>query len=144
MESLTNRQQELVEKNHNLIYSFAKNKNLNIDSCYDILAIGLCQAAKIFDESKGKFSTIAYQCMQNEIMGDWRYNHRNRNIPDNMILSYDTSRASENFIENGSYVDVFVDNRNIDDDLNAKMLKDAFLNLLNEKDNKYLSLLFKE
>lgn len=134
MESLTNEQRELVEKNHNLIYGFASKKNLNIDDCYDILAIGLCCAAKIFDESKGKFSTVAYQCMQNELIKNWRYSQGKTKIPNNMILSYDASRVSEDFMENGSYVDVFVDNHDIDEILIAKAFKNTLFNLLNEKD----------
>lgn len=66
MEPLTPQQQKLVEDNHNLIYSLAYKKNINLDEFYGDLAIGLCKAALAFDENRGKFSTLAYTSMYNE------------------------------------------------------------------------------
>ena len=66
---LTLEQQKLVEDNHNLIYSFLNSHGLSIDDYYDVAAIGLCQAAALFDASKGlKFSTYAYTAMRNEVL----------------------------------------------------------------------------
>lgn len=66
MEHLTPQQKKLVEDNHNLIYSLAYKKNINLDEFYGDLAIGLCKAALAFDENRGKFSTLAYTSMYNE------------------------------------------------------------------------------
>ena len=53
--SLTAEQQQLVIENHNLIYDFAKRKNLIIEEYYDILAIGLCNAALCLIQTEESF-----------------------------------------------------------------------------------------
>ena len=60
-------QKKLFEDNHNLIYSYAKKKHISSEKWYDVLAIGLCKAARSFDPDKGKFSTWAYRFFDNEI-----------------------------------------------------------------------------
>lgn len=89
---LTAAQQDLVTKNHNLIYSFAKSRNLNFDEYYDILAIGLCKAGLLFDPSRGcAFSTLAYKLMQNECFTYWRNTYVGlKKIPQNLIISYES------------------------------------------------------
>lgn len=64
---LSYEQKELAEKNHSLIYAFAKQNNVDIDEHYGALAEALCKAARSYDKNKGKFSTLAYTCMRNEI-----------------------------------------------------------------------------
>lgn len=91
-EKLTIQQQQLVEENHNLIYEFAYRKNLLLDEYYDILAIGLCNAAKIYNDNKGSFSTIANCCMRNEVDMYWRSLERKKrksNVPKEMHWSLD-------------------------------------------------------
>lgn len=133
-EPLTKQQQKLVEENHNLIYSFANKKNLNIDEYYDILAIELCRAAKIFDENKGNFSTVAYSCMMNELYNRWKYLKTKRVVPSDMIVSYDASRTREDFVDLGNYLDVFSDNNSTEDIVESNIMKIEFLNLLDETD----------
>lgn len=71
--ALTPEQVHLVEKNHNLIYSFMHKHNLPEDM-YSVVGIGLCKAAASFDEGKGAaFSSFAYVCMYNECRRAWRY-----------------------------------------------------------------------
>lgn len=72
MEQLTLDQQRIVSENHNLIYSLANKKSINLDEYYDVLAIGLCKAAIAFDNTKGKFSTLAYTVMLNEYKQELR------------------------------------------------------------------------
>ena len=56
----------MVEKNHNLIYGFLHKYKLSEDF-YGDAAIGLCKAARSYDETKGSsFATYAYKCMFNE------------------------------------------------------------------------------
>lgn len=70
----------LIEENHNLIYAFMQKHHLSED-WYGDCAVGLCKAAKIFDESKGyKFSTVAYRIMYNEMAMRYR-DHENKRIP---------------------------------------------------------------
>ena len=92
---LTKYQQQLVEENHNLIYQYAINNNLAIGEYYDLLAIGLCKAALIFNNEKGVFSTIAYKCMQNEVAMYWRHLSCSTSIPDDMIISIETPIESK-------------------------------------------------
>lgn len=94
---LTEEQKRLVADNHNLIYGFANKKNLDVEEYYDVLAIGLCKAARIFDSSKGcQFSTVAYTCMNNEIKQVWRMETTSSRIPTDCVISYNKRvRTSE-------------------------------------------------
>jgi RNA polymerase sigma factor (sigma-70 family) len=131
---LTKQQQELVEKNHNLIYGFANKNKLNIDEYYGILAIGLCKAAKSYEESKGEFSTFAYNCMKNELYKYWNSLRSKRIIPNEMIYSYDALRTSEDSDVKDNYVNVIADNNLIDYIIESDILKNELFDLLSEKD----------
>lgn len=88
---LTKEQQDLVTKNHNLIYWFAQKQNLDIDSYYDILANGLIKAAQKYDCNKGGFSTYAFYCMKSEL---FNYNRsQNVKFKFNESLVYDPEIA---------------------------------------------------
>lgn len=64
---LTKEQQELVEKNHNLIY-YALNKfSVPAEEYYGICAIGLCKAACTYNSQASRFSTYALNVILNEI-----------------------------------------------------------------------------
>ena len=54
------------------------------------MAIGLCISAKSYDENKGQFSTYAYRVMDNELYKHLKHINRRSNIPDKMIMSYDS------------------------------------------------------
>lgn len=58
---MTNKQKQLAELNHNLIYSYAHFKNLSVDKWYGLLAESLCKTAMVYDESRGEFSTLFFQ-----------------------------------------------------------------------------------
>lgn len=65
---LNEQQKELAEKNHDLIYWYARNHKLDLEEYYGDLAIELCNAAYHYDESLGySFSTFAAKCMDNRI-----------------------------------------------------------------------------
>ena len=57
---LTEEQKKIVEENHNLIYSFAHSKKLNLEYWYDILAIELCKSVIKHDPTKATLSTLFY------------------------------------------------------------------------------------
>lgn|GEM_PF-2292099 len=60
--------QKLVEGNHKLIYSFMNKYHLS-DDWYGELAVGLCQAARAYDASRGiKLSVLAYRAMKNMML----------------------------------------------------------------------------
>lgn len=99
---LTEEQKELVEKNHNLIYDFAHKRNiLNVDDYYGILAVGLCKAAKSYDESRGyAFSTLAFKCMDNELKDVLRRYDLSVN---KHTLSYDDESFPKDFPDSRTY-----------------------------------------
>ena len=145
MKALTKEQQKLVEQNHNLIYDIAIRKNWDIEEYYGILAIGMCKAAKIYDDSKGEFSTVANRCMENEVYNYWRKLQRKHAIPNDMVISYDTpvkhtgSKDSDKF--NVLLSDLFVDKNNYFDGIIVdETLKELFNILKKEKEKKIASL----
>lgn len=131
-EQLTKQQQQLAESNHKLIYKFANQKNLAIDEYYDILAIGLCKAAKIFDENKSKFSTIAYRCMENEVKMYWTSNTRKHIVPKDMVSSYD---GNDYLLVN------YTNTHSVHDIVASNIILRKFLNTLTEKEKIIVKLL---
>ena len=133
-EKLTKEQKKLVEENHNLIYSFAHKNNLNVNEYYDILAIGLCDAAQTFDENRGAFSTVAYHCMKNRLYKYWdRFKNKNM-IPENIVVSYDAPMAEDDSIGLGYYLDVLANSDSTYDIVESNILKTELLNIFNGAD----------
>lgn len=137
---LTEEQRELVSKNHDLIYSYAHKRNISIDEYYDVLAIGLCKAAKSFDNNKAGFSTFAYRCMENELNMLWKEGQKKSTIPNASVLSYDASATKECLDNRNSLLEVFTDYQSYSDMLYATMLLDLMkkLNLKEKKIFKFL------
>jgi len=126
---LTNEQCELVTKNHNLIYSYAYKKNVSIQDNYDVLAIGLCKAAKTFNKSKGEFSTLAYCCMENELLEQYRLTQKQSYVPDNLVLSYNKDDAydKDNLSE-------YLIDRQASESISYVIMSSEFEGSLNEKE----------
>lgn len=86
--ALNDTQRKLVEDNHNLIYSFLKLHSLSLDAVedwYSAAAIGLCNAAISFDESKNvPFSVLAYVCMENVVRQIIRNEQKNINASESL------------------------------------------------------------
>ena len=73
---LSDEQRDFVAEHHNLIYSFANQRNIDLEEFYGILAIALCRAAQSYDESKGTFSTYAYIWMDSCLKRYWLTEYR--------------------------------------------------------------------
>ena len=86
---MTEKQRQLATENHSLIYSFLRKHHYDQEDYYDLAAIGLCKAAKHYNESMGTFSTLAYKCMLNEIRKYLTVQGAARRIPENLIKHYD-------------------------------------------------------
>ena len=99
---LSVKQRKIAEENHNLIYSFARSRKLDIEEFYDLLAIGLCKAAYYYNPDKGRFSTIAYIRMQHELSNYFKELNMSKRIPDEKIVHYDIFRTVG---KNGEYSD---------------------------------------
>lgn len=104
---LTDEQRQLVSKNHNLIYQFAKVKQLDLEEHYGTLAIGLCRAASLFDPGRGvKFSTFAWKCMETEYAHYLKHLHGAKHVPEHLVLSYDVQLISNRGTEGATFLDV--------------------------------------
>ena len=94
---LNDKQQKLVENNHNLIYYYAHEHNISIDDHYDVLALALCKAAYNYNSKKGSFSTFAIKCMKNEVLQVYEKSLAKKRIPNDMISHYDNLWEINNF-----------------------------------------------
>lgn len=129
---LNEEQRKLAEENHNLIYGYCKRHNVDTDEYYDILAIGLCKAATVYDSStNNKFSTLAERCMRNELNDYFRSVNKKNNIPENNIISYDAPSEDGNGVDLKNIVH---NNVSLDEKLISKQTINEMLSLLNEKE----------
>lgn len=134
-QALTPEQQKLVSDNHNLIYSYAKKMNLELDEYYGILAIGLCQAASLFDPDLGfAFSTLAYTSMRSECYSYWRNTYMcKHHLPKDLIVSLDAPIHEDPYSKEfyDKIYDIF------EEDYKAEILKveiKEFIETLSERD----------
>ena len=124
---------KLVEENLKLVY-FVINKNYpTFKKDEDVIQagmVGLCKAAKSFDESKSKFSTYASRCILVEIAKEFcsRQDHSN-------LLSLDFPVN----VETGeiNFGDFLIGSKNIEHPTNLL----EFYDTLNNKEQKYFDLL---
>ena len=148
MNELNYEQQQLAEQNHNLIYSFAKSRKLDLEEYYDVLAIGLCKAALVFDENKGTFSTLAYKCMSNEYNKIIKKQILKRKIPDNLLSSLDEviSVSEEDGSETTLYDYIKKDIFPIPDSstITNIMIKNFYNNKLTKQEQKVFRLLVQD
>lgn len=138
---LTYEQQQLVTDNHNLIYSYAHNRNVSLDDYYDLLAIGLCKAAKSFDKEKGKFTTYAYRCMQNELNMYWRSLNSKSSIPQDSILHYHAQQNNQ-ITDDKDFSELFYDCDSYESIDYAIMLSE-FTNSLEYKEREIVDMLIR-
>lgn len=124
---LTDKQRELAAKNHNLIYWFAHKNNISIEEFYDVLAIGLCKAARSFDNNKGEFSTFAYRCIENELKTHWKSLNKKSIIPCELISSYDNDDYDFNLLEK-------ISDCQTQDHIMYAIMSKEFIEVLNDKE----------
>lgn len=134
---LTSKQKELVELNHKLIYKFAIKKDISIEEYYDILAIGLCKAAIAYDENKGKFSTLAFKCMNNELCSYFNHIKTQHVIPEALIFSYDAPINDTG----DCLLDVFPTKYSIQDTVMNNIMIGKFKNSLDKNEENIVKLL---
>lgn len=136
MKQLTKEQQDLVTKNHNLIYGFAHDNNLLLEDWYGILAIALCESAASYDSEKGAFSTYAYRNMKYAVLKEERKRRRFRNIPKNKIVHYDALEDMEIQLDK-SNISYFADSKSVleFDEAVDKIIYDKMMNELNDELN---------
>lgn len=146
--NINREQQKIVEDNHNLIYSFARSYKVDLYEYYDVLAIGLCEAALVFDTNKGfQFSTLAYQCMKNEMRMIKRKEDTQRTIPEHLVCSLqDTiyisdSDGDETTLEETIVKDIFPNpEKSV---VNSIMYREFYNSHLNNRERTIVNLLLK-
>lgn len=77
--TLTDEQKKLVEDNIPLAYLVVKriyHPHIEYDDAVQLALLGLCQAARIYEPERGKFTTLAYLAAQHTIQREERkYRH---------------------------------------------------------------------
>lgn len=138
---ITEEQKELVEKNHNLIYSFLQKQHLSIEDWYGLAAIGLCKTAITFNKEMSSFSTYAYKCMFTHIYSEKRKELQARTIPSNQILYYQTE-TSDNNGNKSNIMNYIPSKENVEETVLSDIIFDEYNKLLNDRDKK-IFILFK-
>ena len=129
---------KLVEDNINLVYflinkyypSFRGNEDVQQEGM-----MGLCKAAKTFDDSKGaQFSTYATMCILNQIRIFFR-----QDMKHNCVLSADTL-IKDDFEDGKTFIDTFIGDEDVSLD---KIQFEQFYNTLNDTEKELIQLLSK-
>lgn len=103
-----------------MIYSFLEKHNLDVETYYDVAAIGLCKAGATHSDPSIQFSTYAYKCMWNMFCTYIRSQKMQKRIPEEEILHYeDMVQSSE--CENIKYADFLQAKEDVEKDTIAKL-----------------------
>lgn len=104
---LNEEQKKLVEDNHSLIYSFINNYNLEPSEWYGIIAESLMKAARDYDESKGKLSSLFYSIARHDVASERRKMKRARDV--SVLGITDTIEMQNEPGNKDFYIEVFMD-----------------------------------
>lgn len=122
--------QQLVADNHNLVYSFADKHKLDLEEYYGILALALCKAAQNYDKNKGKFSTVAYICMTNDVRNHIKSKNRNK-IP---LIYLDADYTNSNSDDESLLNVITSNNLQPDVEVEGKQISQILFAMLNDKE----------
>lgn len=139
-EPLTEKQRVLAAENHNLIYAYAHKNNILIDDYYDILAIGLCRAARSYDEKKGAFSTYVYRCLETELYNHWKSTKKKSVVPENLAVSYDSFKQYRDSDGQSSFLESIEDSQSYND-MMYDIMCEEFAKMLTPKEKEVFSYL---
>lgn len=129
----------MVEKNHNLIYSFLQKQHLSVEDWYGFAAIGLCKAAITFNKEMSHFSTYAYKCMFTYVYSEKRKELQARTIPSNQIMYYQTQINDDNGNET-NFMNYIPSKENVEDTVLSSVIFDEYNKLLTDRDKKIFAL----
>lgn len=131
---MTEKQKQLAAENHKLIFSFLNKHNYDEEEFYDLAAIGLCKAARCYNDSMGAFSTLAYKCMFNEIARYYKLQGAARKIPSNLIGHFDAKVHCEDGYDIGEIWDILDHGNSFEDDLIFELCVETVRKRLTDKD----------
>lgn len=139
---LTPEQRKLAEKHHNLIFYFMKRKRLDQEEFYDILAIALCKAARLYDPSEYTFATYCYRCFENALRMHIRDNKRRvQSTPFSAFEIHNDSDDIDNVIEETAECEEALQSF---DELETRMALEGFVSRIPENLRQVLELHLKE
>lgn len=72
VKKLTDKERQLVEENHNLIYAFLHEKQLDKTEYYGLIAESLCKAVMNWNKDRGALSTLFYRVANRDLYTHWR------------------------------------------------------------------------
>lgn len=76
LHKLTNEQRRFAEQRHNLVYTYLRQRGLDVSDYYDVAIFGYLKAVQLYCEQERlrrySFSTIAYWCMRSAVSSQRR------------------------------------------------------------------------
>lgn len=136
---MTEVQEKLVSENHNLIYSFLKERGLEVEEFYDVAAIGLCSAAIDFDNSVAAFSTFAYSRMWREVAKVVRHENTIKCRPEGGLVYYQQEIVDDRG-HTVSWIDLMPSNDNVEKEVLNKVILEGLRDELSERDRSIIYL----
>ena len=134
-----NARQSLIEHNLRLVVYIARkfeNTGVNIEDLISIGAIGLIKAVNTFDTSKKiKLATYASRCIENEIL---MYLRRNNKIKTEVSIDEPLNKDSDGnelLLSDILGTDPDITYRNLEDEVDMKLLKEAIRKLNSREKN---------
>ena len=123
-----------LPKNHNLIYAFLKERQLNKEDYYDLACLGYLKAVKLYltDDKEHlqqyAFSTIAFTKMGVEVSNYWKGESTQKRKPDGGFVSLDYLVENEKSNSEGSRIEAWwIDRKiNIERQVIAELLFDEY------------------
>lgn len=115
----------MVEKNYNLIYSFAEFFGVDANEYWEPLSIGLIKAVHDYERknSNYKLSSFIYIQMKTEVLNFKKMQNSGSRIPADKKIYYQSDYDA-------SYENLLIDNYNIEKDITGKLFIQHIFSLL--------------
>lgn len=144
MRKLNDKQREMIQENHALIYYVAGQLGVDVDEWYDTFALGICEAAYSFKEGKNqKFSTFAVTVMKQEFYKEMAFRTRKKRSAERKVLSLEMPINSIFEIAEitlGEAIEGGCDVAGTVEDLLIAESVENFLNVLDARDKRWVGM----
>lgn len=131
---LTEEQRKLAEENHNLIYKYMGNNDLDFSEWYDLLAIALCRAAYNYDYKSSQFSTFAFNSFKMAYLTEIRNQNTRLKRTNGSVLSLNTEYNDDDDCSGYCLQDIIADDLNLEESTCNKFYIDNIFSVLNKKE----------
>lgn len=136
--SMSDEQRKLVEDNHHLIYFFLRKYNLPIDEWYDMAAIGLCKAAKSYNEELSKFATYACKCMFTTVFCERRKEKSLKAIPACKLMYYQAEIKTKTDDDCRRSIDYMPSDENVEESVLTQIAYDDIFDKLKNSEKHFI------